>query len=217
MGNSGMYAELPKHLNIIHIQPFSIQELSHPTKQTTHPPHKLSRIALSQNPTSTLPLPSSRTMASSTSQWNPEDVLGLGQISTGIICVSYAHSKQRRCNEPISAAKREKATKLLLQIGRQDISSPRIVDYLLLLAPLLACNRKQHQAQIPTIVEEWCNRIEGVQLKIAAERERGATFGQDKMVGPLTLQQWLALLGEAHRLRLPQLFGSFVLNLSQSR
>ena len=151
-------------------------------------------------------------MTSSTIQWNPEDVLEIGQVLSGITCVGYAHSKQRRCNEPISAAKRQQASKLLLQLGKQDISSPEIGVILSLLAPLLSCNRKQHQDQISTVIDEWCHRIEEHQFKTAAERESVAKFGQAKSVGPMILQTWLALLGQAHWLGLPQSLGKFVLD-----
>ena len=156
-------------------------------------------------------------MTSSTSQWNPEDVLGIGQISSGIICVGYAHSKQRRCNEPISAVKREQATRILLQIGRQDISSPRIEESLSLLAPLLSCKRKQHQDQISTVIEEWCDRIEELRFKEAAEREGDAEFELGNGIGPTTLQQVLAMLEGARRSGLLQLFGNMLLEFVQSR
>ena len=152
-------------------------------------------------------------MTSSTSQWNPEDVLEIGQVSSGVTCVGYAHSKHRRCNEPISAAKRQQASKLLLQLGKQDFSSPEIGESPLLLAPLLSCNRKQHQDQISTVIDEWCDQIEGYQIKKGAEQESAAKFEKAKLVGPTTLQTWLALLAHARLSGLPQLFGKFVLNL----
>ncbi len=107
-------------------------------------------------------------MATLTSQWDPEDVLEIGQVSSGIICVGDALAKQRRCNKPIAAANRRQASELLRQISSLDVSSPRIYALLERLGHLLLCE-SNHQDQISVVMAKWSLRIEQHQLKKAVE------------------------------------------------
>ena len=137
-------------------------------------------------------------MATLASQWDPEDVLEIGQVSSGIICVGHALAKQRRCNKPIAAANRRQASELLHQISSLDLSSPRIEALLKRLANLLLCE-SNHQEQISKVTAKWRLRIKEHQLKKAAERESIAKLEAATSNPIAALKGLLALLDFARR------------------
>ncbi len=137
-------------------------------------------------------------MATLPNQWDPEDVLEIGQVSSGITCVGDALTKDRRCNKPIAAANRRQASELLHQISSLDVSSPRIEALLKRLTHLLLCP-SNHQDQISDVTAKWSLRIEEHQLKKAAERERIAKLEAATSNPIAALKEWLALFEQARR------------------
>ena len=132
-------------------------------------------------------------------QWDPEGSLGIGQVFSGITCVGYAHSKNRRCQNPISAANRETATERLDQMSKMDISSPQISDHLKPLGRLLLCKLSQHQDQILNVVENWCKQIERMQMQRAAEQQLVAKWEEEFENDPKKIQRCIGRLEEAAR------------------
>ena len=150
-------------------------------------------------------------MSTSVGQWDPEEVLEIGEVSSGITCVGYACSKHRRCHNPIAAEHRAQAANLLNQISSIDVSSPRVRDFLEPLGHLLLCDLWQHQEQLPRVVEEWCEQIESFKVLVAeweqvirsgsvAVREWTARLEQSMLNGDnADIQKTLKLLGLAQK------------------
>ena len=132
-------------------------------------------------------------MSTFVGQWDPEEVLEIGEVSSGITCVGHAHSKSRRCHNPIAVVNREQATKLLHEISRMDVSSPGVQKSLEPLARLLLC-KQNHQNQFPSVVGKWRNQIEGLQIQEAAEREIVADWEEVIRSGSVDVRQWTARL-----------------------
>lgn len=99
--------------------------------------------------------------------WNPEEVLGFGQVLSGSTCVAET-KKGSRCAKPIAVANRHRASKLLLQISRLDTSTPRVIDTLESLARLLICNGWNHKDQVGEVVTNWRDHIQTFQDAVAA-------------------------------------------------
>ena len=132
-------------------------------------------------------------------QWDPEGSLGIGQVFSGITCVGYAQSKNRRCQNAISAANRATATELLDQMSKMDISSPQISDHLKPLERLLLCRLSQHQDQILNVVENWGEQIERMQVQRAANRQLVAKWEEEFENDPKKIQRCIGRLEEAAR------------------
>ena len=109
-------------------------------------------------------------MTTSLSQWDPEGVLEIGKVLSGITCVGHAHSKNRRCHNAISAVNRERAANILNQMSSIDFTSVAVKELLEPLGRLLLC-LKQHQEQLSNIVGKWRNQIEALQIQEATESE----------------------------------------------
>ena len=139
-------------------------------------------------------------MSTSTSQWDPEAVLGIGQVSSGITCVGYAHSKNRRCHNAIAAENRERATNLLKQMSKMDVSSPEVeksVEKSLKdLAGFLLC-KNNHQDQSSSFVGIWRNKIKGFKAQEAANRDLIGEWDHIIRSSPAATHQWTALLEES--------------------
>ena len=110
-------------------------------------------------------------MSTFVGQWDPEEVLGIGKLSSGVTCVGHAYTKGRRCYRVVDAEHRAQAANLLSQMSRIDVSSPKVKEILEPLGRLLLCDLWQHQEQLPRVVGEWCDRIEGLR-EITAEWEQ---------------------------------------------
>ena len=125
-------------------------------------------------------------------QWDPEEVLGIGKVSSGVTCLGHAYTKGRRCHWAINAENRAQAADLLSQISRMDVSSPRdkFKDCLEPLGRLLLCDLWQHQEQLPSVVRNWCNRIEG-------HRETIAEWDQVIHGDSGAVQEWTAKLEQS--------------------
>ena len=135
-------------------------------------------------------------MSTFVGQWDPEEVLEIGEVSSGVTCVGHAHSKSRRCHNPIAAVNRKQATKLLHEISKMDVSSPGVEESLERLARLLLC-KQQHQNQLPSVVGKWRNQIEGVQIQDAAEQEIVAAWEEVIRGGSVAVHQWTARLEQS--------------------
>ena len=135
-------------------------------------------------------------MSTISSQWNPEEVLEIGQVSSGVTCVGYVNSQSRRCRNPIAAVNRERATNILLEMSRMDVSSLGVEESLEPLARLLLCKR-QHQNQLPSVVEKWRNQIDGVQVQEAANQEIIAEWENVARSGSVAVHQWTGRLEQS--------------------
>lgn len=93
------------------------------------------------------------------SSWDASGILKIDPDTPGFTCVGYAPSKGRRCHNPIAAANRQEASKLLAKLSKLDPSSSRIGSILESLAPRLLCKR-YHQNQADSISEKWNDRLE---------------------------------------------------------
>ena len=150
-------------------------------------------------------------MSTFVAQWDPKEVLEIGEVSSGIICVGYACSKHRRCHNSIAAEHRAQAANLLNQMSSIDVSSPRVKDFLEPLGHLLLCDLWQHQEQLARVVEEWCEQIERLKDLVAeweqvirsgsvAVREWTARLEQSMLEGDIAdIQKTLKLLGLAQK------------------
>ena len=136
------------------------------------------------------------------SQWNPEEVLEIGQVSSGVTCVGYVNSQSRRCRNMIAAVNRKRATSIIHAMSRMDVSSPEVEESLEPLARLLLCKR-QHRNQLPSVVEKWRNQIDGVQVQEAADREVIteqeiiAEWEEVARSGSVAFHQWTARLEQS--------------------
>ena len=135
-------------------------------------------------------------MSTFVGQWNPEEVLEIGEVLSGTTCVGQAHSKNRRCHNPIAAVNRERAANLLHNMSRMDVSSPEVEESLEPLARLLLCKQK-HQNQLSSVVGKWRNQIEGVQVQEAADREIIAEWEKVALGGSVAVHQWTARLEQS--------------------
>ena len=97
-------------------------------------------------------------MSAFAAQWNPEEVLEIGQVSSGYRCIGYAHTMGRRCLITIAAEDCERAINLLREMSRMDVSSPGVEESLEPLASLLLCT-EHHQNQVLFVAEKWRNQI----------------------------------------------------------
>ena len=106
--------------------------------------------------------------------WTPSDVLtNIDNSSCSITCVGYAPSQGRRCHNPIAAANRQDAAKILFKLSKFKLSSSRIDDLLEQLAPRVLCKR-YHQNQSRLMVSQWQEDIDDLLAKEAAERAEQA-------------------------------------------
>ena len=135
-------------------------------------------------------------MSTFVGQWNPEEVLEIGQVSSGITCVGHAHSRNRRCHNPIAAVNRERAANLLRSMSRMDVSSSGVEGSLERLARLLLCKAK-HQNQFSSVVGKWRNQIEGFQVQEAADREIIAEWEEVTRSDTVAVHQWTAQLEQS--------------------
>ena len=97
-------------------------------------------------------------MSTFVGQWDPEEVLGIGQVSSDTTCIGHARTQGRRCRRGIVAKDRTQAANLLSQMSRSDVTSPSVRE-LERLGRLLLCDLEQHEAQLPRVVRDWCNQI----------------------------------------------------------
>lgn len=95
-----------------------------------------------------------------TTLWDPEMVLKIGQILSGITCVGEAKTHGRRCHRHLARASCEQASRTILQISRMTITARSVDAKLRPLARLLLCKYSEHQHQVPEVVEEWRSRIQ---------------------------------------------------------
>lgn len=58
--------------------------------------------------------------------WDPKNDLEIGQVLLGVTRVGYAKTKRRRCRTPIARASYQRATLLLLQMSRMNVSEPGV-------------------------------------------------------------------------------------------
>ena len=107
-------------------------------------------------------------------RWTPSDILtNIDNSSCSITCVGYAPSQGRRCHNPIAAANRQDAAKLLKQMSKLNLSSSRIDDLLEQLAPRVLCKR-YHQNQFSSMVSQWQDDLEDLQEEEAPRRAEDA-------------------------------------------
>lgn len=97
--------------------------------------------------------------------WNPEELLEIGQVSSGVTCVGKVGSKDRRCERTIAAADRREASKLLLQMSIMEVSAPGVDDTLAPLARLLICKYPIHQVQVGEVVAKWRSQISDIKSR----------------------------------------------------
>ena len=112
--------------------------------------------------------------------WNPEAVLGIGQVLSGSTCVAET-KKGSRCAKPIAVENRQRASKQLLQMSRLDTSASGVIDTLEPLARLLVCNGWNHKDQVREVVTKWREHIQTFQAAVAAQGGDGPRLDQ---VGP---------------------------------
>ena len=136
-------------------------------------------------------------MSTFVGQWNPEEVLEIGEVLSGTSCVGQAHSKNRRCHNPIAAANRERAANLLHNMSRMDVSSPEVEESLEPLARLLLCKQKHQKTQLSSVVGKWRNQIEGIQVQEAVDREIIAEWEKVARSGSVAVHQWTARLEQS--------------------
>ena len=106
--------------------------------------------------------------------WTPSDILtNIDNSSCSITCVGYAPSQGRRCHNPIAAANRQDAAKLLDQMSKLNLSSSRIDGHLEQLAPRVLCKR-YHQNQFSSVVSQWQDDLEDLREEGAARRAEDA-------------------------------------------
>ena len=132
-----------------------------------------------------------------TLQWDPEDVLKIGEVSSGVTCVAYASSKKRRCHNPIAAVNRERAAAILHQMSKMDVSSPRVLDSLERVGRLLLCHLRPHHGQISHIVQKWHSQIGGLRNREKATKETVAEWEEVVRGGPIAVQQWTGRLQQS--------------------
>lgn len=125
-------------------------------------------------------------MPSHVSLWDPEDVLEIGQVSSGVTCVGYARTQRRRCHNPIAVVNRQRAFNILLRMSRMDLSAPGVDDSLLQLARLLICIRN-HQNQVQEVVAKWRSRIQRFQTVTAARLEVASESEADTLPDQVAL------------------------------
>ena len=107
-------------------------------------------------------------------RWTPSHILtNIDNSSCSITCVGYAPSQGRRCHNPIAAANRQDAAKLLKQMSKLDLSSSRIDGLLEQLAPRVLCKR-YHQNQFSSMVSQWQDDLEDLQEEEAPRRAEDA-------------------------------------------
>lgn len=103
--------------------------------------------------------------------WDAEDVLGVGQVSSGATCVGYAKPKRRHCHHRVAAANCQQASDLLLQISSMNISASGVDHVLERLARLLLCHPWNHQDQVGVVAAKWRDRVQQFQIVAAARLE----------------------------------------------
>lgn len=111
-----------------------------------------------------------------TALWDPEDVLEIGQVLSGITCVGEAKTHGRRCRRHLARASCQQASKIILRISCMVFSNPRVDDALAPLASLLICKYSNHQEQVEEVVERWRGRIDralAAQLEDDIQHEQG--------------------------------------------
>ena len=135
-------------------------------------------------------------MSTFTSQWDPEKVLGIGEVSLGITCVGHAHSENRRCHNAIAAVNRERASNLLQEMSRMEVLWPRLEKSLKELARFLLYKR-QHQNQLPSVLEKWRNLIERFQVQEAANQDIITELDHVIRSTPAAAHHWTAQLEQS--------------------
>ncbi|MCJ1230590.1 hypothetical protein MMC12_007264 [Toensbergia leucococca] len=110
-------------------------------------------------------------MATSNQQWNPSQIFKLGEYSPEheSTCIGHAPSKGRRCRNPIAAANRHEASKKLDRIGRMDVMTANLDDFLEDIASRLLCKR-WHQNQASTITSVWLSKVEKLRAEMTRQR-----------------------------------------------
>ena len=134
-------------------------------------------------------------MSTPVGQWDPEKILEIGDVSSGITCVGRTHSENRRCHNPIAAVNREQATHLLHQMSRMDVLSDGVEHFLKRLASLLLCQRR-HQNQLSSVAGKWRGQIEGFRQE-AADRENVAEWEEVTRSGSVAVHEWITRLEES--------------------
>ena len=113
----------------------------------------------------------------SASQWNPTDVLGIGDIHDNFRCVGTNKSRTAKCNNPIGKARRQEAKEILRDLSVVDVTSDDFEHILGELADFLLCLKSGHSEdpmQQEAKLAEWQWKIEAF-----AEEEKGRRGKED--------------------------------------
>jgi len=127
-------------------------------------------------------------MAPTTALWNPSQTLKLGPYSPeeSSTCIGHAHSKNRRCHNPIAAANRQKASQLLDRIQRIDIKrNVDLTEDLEEIAARLLCTR-WHKNQAPVVARRWMEEVEKLRTTAEGGRRRAVTATREGAVASVT-------------------------------
>ena len=89
-------------------------------------------------------------------QWDPITVLNITKTRT--MCCGWAPSQNRDCHNPVAAANRLEAHRLLDKLAACSPSSDRVLSRLNKIARCLLC-RRNHQDQAESVVDKWRKRI----------------------------------------------------------
>ena len=90
-------------------------------------------------------------------QWDPYAVLNIAKSRT--MCYGWAPSQNRDCYNPVAAATRLEAQRLLTRLSARSASSDGVVAELRKIARCLLCKRN-HQNQATSVVNEWQQKID---------------------------------------------------------
>ena len=134
-------------------------------------------------------------MSTFAAQWNPEEVLEIGQVSSRFTCIGNAHSQGQRYHLLIPRVNRQQAIDLLREMSMMDVSSPAVEESLKLLARLLLCTH--HQDQVLSVVRKWHNQIAGVHIQEIAEPDIAAEWERVTRSSSVAVHQWTARLEQS--------------------
>ena len=135
-------------------------------------------------------------MSTFTIQWNPEEVLEIGPVSSRFNCIGYAHTMGRRCRCPIDAAECQQAINLLREMSMMEVSSPEVEESLEPLASLLLCT-EHHQYQMHSVAGKWRDQIAEVQVRAMAVPEIVAEWERVICGSSVAAHQWTAQLKQS--------------------